>query len=119
VAELFDRLSLDGVVCMALMHAQEGNAEASSDALAACIDSGTPVAIWGRKWSADLQERREQIARLLADIRRLPEQVRDLRVAARGGGEEHPGHSLVLLWDDPNRLPPDALPVTQLVLPAP
>ncbi|WP_426753387.1 effector-associated domain EAD1-containing protein [Myxococcus sp. Y35] len=112
---LFDRLIEAGVVCLALMHPQEGSA-ATSEELSACIDSGTPIALWGRKWPAGLVESRVQVQRLLADLRQLPARVRDMR--ARAHEEAHVGHSLVLLWDNPNRLPPDALRTRRLVLPS-
>lgn len=115
VGALFDRLLEAGVVCLALMHPQEGGA-VTSEELSACIDSGTPIALWGRKWPGGLAASRAQVQQLLADLRQLPGEVRDLRARARG--EAHVGHSLVLLWDNPNRLPPDAFRTRRLALPS-
>jgi hypothetical protein len=116
--ELFERLSETGVVCLALLHPQEEGSAATSPELSACIDSGTPVALWERKRPGEQEERREEVARLVADLGQLRTRVHALRVEARKKeGEGHVGHSLVLLWDNPHRVPPDVSQNSRLMTP--
>ncbi|MFF0034375.1 hypothetical protein ACFYS7_40990 [Streptomyces avermitilis] len=74
-------------------------------ALAYCAQAGVPVMAWHRR----LGERRA--VRDLAQLRQvvhprdLPEELRQLRAGA-GGPSDCGGGDLVLLWDDPHRLPP-------------
>jgi hypothetical protein len=90
------------------------------------LASGVPVMLWRRgrcDHHGTLAGQACADDRLLAALRRaaagtpldeLPELVRSLRAeaAARGEGDDHCGRSLVLLYDDPDRLPPRPALVT-------
>ena len=76
--------------------------------LTAVIRSGVPVALWHRTSSARRTRRAalEEVLRARG-LRSLPDVVLSQRVAARyrGAAEDHAGRDLVLLWDDPERVP--------------
>ncbi|GAA0544722.1 hypothetical protein [Streptomyces mordarskii] len=72
-------------------------------ALVCCVQSGVPVLTWHRR----LDDRRPggDLSHLRRSVppSRLPEEVRQLRADTSTWSE---AHHLVLLWDDPQRLPP-------------
>ncbi|MGQ5640598.1 MULTISPECIES: VMAP-C domain-containing protein [unclassified Streptomyces] len=98
-----------GQVCAALAYARS-HGPADDPALRAVLDAGMPVALWHRH-SPARQDRRAALQAVLGGrgLRDLPDVVREQRNAARHphATAEHAGNGLVLLWDDPDRLPPD------------
>ena len=73
----------------------------------AIIKSASPIAIWLRK---DVMEcnRESELDRLLTSdiLEKLPECIREKREEADlDDTEEHFGNHLVLLWEDPHRVP--------------
>ncbi|MFI1338432.1 hypothetical protein ACH4U7_51995 [Streptomyces sp. NPDC020845] len=80
-------------------------------ALVCCVQSGVPVLTWHRRLddrrpSGDLRHLRRSVP-----PSRLPEEVRQLR-ADTSLPMWSEAHHLVLLWDDPQRLPPRIRPRT-------
>jgi hypothetical protein len=75
----------------------------SQNAVDLCVDAGIPVALWFRDTVPA-----DDMARLLPppteEHSRLPQWAKTLRGRER---ETHPSWRLMLLWDDPSRLPPD------------
>ena len=76
--------------------------------LTAVIRTGTPVALWHRISSARRTRRAalEEVLRARG-LRSLPDVVLSQRVAAchPDAAVDHAGRDLVLLWDDPQRVP--------------
>lgn len=75
--------------------------------LNALLYSGVPVVAWSRAGpgpaAAALSALFDQ-----APLGSLPDRVRRARLEA--ADDDHPGRHLTLLWDDPDRLPPDLDP---------
>ena len=104
-------------VCAALAYQRSVSAQ-EDPAWRALLDAGTPVAVWHRTDGS-----RPACRKALEDVlcgralAELPDVVLDQRIAARHPAAEinHAGRNLVLLWDDPNRVPPNVLwqPPTQ------
>lgn len=74
------------------------------------LDSGTPIALWLRREDDDLAATREELCRLVCgeDLNALPRLVHERRLEAQTG--EIPRRlwdAVTLLWDDPEKLPPD------------
>jgi vWA-MoxR associated protein C-terminal domain/vWA-MoxR associated protein middle region (VMAP-M) 1 len=72
------------------------------------LDKGIPLAIWGRN-NLNLNTNEAQLDRVLEAccLNQLPHAVKDERRNARRHAEDnHIGHHLSLLWDDPYLLPP-------------
>jgi hypothetical protein len=99
----------DAHVCAALAYARP-HGPAEDLALRAVLDAGMPVALWHRA-APERPDRRTALEAVLSGraLRDLPDVVRGQRTAARhpSATPEHAGNGLVLLWDDPDRLPPD------------
>lgn len=108
-ADPFDAACLIGRICLAL--AYERVARPHEDPiLLAMLRAGIPVMLWHRTCGAR-HTRRQALEHVLTawGLRDLPDRVHRQRVAAReeGAGVDHAGRDLVLMWDDPNRIPPD------------
>ncbi|MER5908564.1 hypothetical protein ABT150_52815 [Streptomyces mirabilis] len=78
-------------------------------ALAYCAEAGVPVVTWhrridGRRYDDDLVD-----LRTVVHPCRLPEEVRQLRSEV-DEATARSTNDLVLLWDDPNRVPPRIRP---------
>ncbi|NES86287.1 MAG: hypothetical protein F6K10_35705 [Moorea sp. SIO2B7] len=72
-------------------------------------ESATPVALWLKKNDFKTINCQEELDKLLnCKINELPEKVKQQRSEAFGEGnkQEHIGHHLALLWEDPYLLPP-------------
>ena len=74
------------------------------------LESGLPIAIWARS-NLDEDAHRTQLQELLQAccLERLPSTIKDKRLEtrkAKNTKENHIGHHLSLLWDDPNFYPP-------------
>jgi hypothetical protein len=76
--------------------------------LHALLESGTPVALWHRASKTSIG-RRPALERILGTVGLswIPERVLKQRIYA-ANDDEHIGRNLVLLWDDPDRVPPVA-----------
>jgi 3',5'-cyclic AMP phosphodiesterase CpdA len=85
--------------------------EGVSPILRRLLSQGIPVAIWPREAPRDEGRLRHFLDALSSKnpLRLWREEVWAFRREARASGQEHPGSHLTLLWDDPNKLPPDAL----------
>ncbi|MFF2101167.1 hypothetical protein [Streptomyces sp. NPDC058202] len=97
----------DAHVCAALAYARP-HGPAEDPTLRAVLDAGMPVALWHRA-APERPDRRTALEAVLSGraLRDLPDVVRGQRTAARhpSATPEHAGNGLVLLWDDPDRLP--------------
>lgn len=87
----------------------EGTCAEFTPALAYCAEAGVPVMTWHRRLdgarpTVDLRE-----LRTVVHPRKLPEEVRQLRGEGDTPSRAGKNH-LVLLWDDPGRLPPRIRP---------
>jgi vWA-MoxR associated protein C-terminal domain/Effector-associated domain 7/vWA-MoxR associated protein middle region (VMAP-M) 1 len=72
------------------------------------LQSGIPLAVWGRCQLKSLKNK-DELNRVLnvSSLKNLPETVKTERRAARRVAEDdHIGHHLSLLWDDPSLVPP-------------
>lgn len=94
-------------VCTALAYARTAGPHQDA-ALLAALDAGTPVALWHRS-SENRASRRTDLESVLRNrgLLELPDVVLGQRVAARHpqARPDHSGRDLVLLWDDPDRIP--------------
>ncbi|TKS96335.1 caspase family protein [Streptomyces lasalocidi] len=99
----------DAHVCAALAYTRP-HGPAEDPALREVLDAGMPVALWHRA-APERPDRRTALEAVLNGraLRDLPDVVRRQRTAARhpNATPEHAGNGLVLLWDDPDRLPPE------------
>lgn len=86
--------------------------DGTSRALAELIRGGSVVAVWPRKTVQSAAELESFVSSQLpgSSIDRWRDEVRAFRKRAMSCDDpsEHPGSHLTLLWDDPNKLPPDA-----------
>ncbi len=84
----------------------------SNDILKAIDSEGIPVALWLRSESKK-SEFMGDFEAIINDcsIARIPEEIKDKRKNAYGK-KNHIGNNIVLLWDNPNILPPEILPAS-------
>jgi hypothetical protein len=107
LGDLFDRLE-STLAFLTLKGLSEQEAETALNAL---LESGVPVALWARSDCSGIATGEEIMRELLckADFEKVPGQVRDRRAAAqRGQKDALVARELVLLWDDPGRVPEDS-----------
>jgi len=94
-------------VCAALAYARPSG-PADDPAFMAVLAAGIPVALWHRDSGRRLDPRAalEEVLRSRA-LQKLPDVVRSQRSSAghAGASPDHAGNDLVLLWDDPHRIP--------------
>jgi len=110
---LYARLRNYYVICLALALIPPDLPLPRADILDTVLDAGIPIALWPRHCVDHLQA---SLDSLLSgcDLSELPKLVWKLRLEAASKRDEgHLGHRLTLLWDDPDRLPPDVQPETQ------
>jgi vWA-MoxR associated protein C-terminal domain/Effector-associated domain 10/vWA-MoxR associated protein middle region (VMAP-M) 1 len=74
--------------------------------LSAIHSAGTPIVIWSRCQVENLKNPQHFDTLLAKPLQELSARVREQRLAAND--EMHLGNHLVLLWDDPNRVPPNS-----------
>ncbi|AFZ01295.1 hypothetical protein [Calothrix sp. PCC 6303] len=74
--------------------------------LKAIHSAGTPIVIWSRCEVTNLKNPHHFDALLEQPLRELSARIKEQRLAA--DHEMHLGNHLVLLWDDPNRIPPNS-----------
>jgi hypothetical protein len=104
---LFDPALLDNRICTALAYARPYGPH-EDPVLWAALSVGAPMALWHRASSAH-KTRRAALEEVLCNrgLRDLPDVVFSQRVAAKHprAAADHAGRDLVLLWDDPDRVP--------------
>jgi hypothetical protein len=103
----FDPATMQARVCVALTYPRAGGPD-EDPALGAALDVGTPVALWYRM-SPVRKTHRTDLEKVLRNrgLRDLPDVVLHQRDAAHwdGAAPDHAGRDLVLLWDNPERVP--------------
>jgi hypothetical protein len=74
----------------------------------ALTKSGVPIALWPRKVN-NVNEFTQQLSKLLScTLEQLPQCLfKNRRELWQNENEQHTGYHLSLLWDDPDRIPPD------------
>jgi len=104
---LFDPAVLHTHICAALAYARACGPD-EDPVFEAALDAGVPVALWYRV-SAARKAHRIDLEKVLRNrgLRDLPDVVFRQRDAAHsyGAAAEHVGRDLVLLWDNPERVP--------------
>jgi hypothetical protein len=109
--KLVYRLEQRGTVFMALSPVPPSQrAGGSIEVFWPMLDSGTPIALWLRREDEDVPATREELRQLVCDedLSSLPRLVHKRRQEAQMEEERRRLWSAVtLLWDDPERLPPD------------
>jgi hypothetical protein len=75
------------------------------DSLNTMLDAGIPFAFWALQEPKQVENLREQISRLLKQY--APENWLEKILQCRKQDLESCWHNINLLWDNPNRLPPD------------
>jgi hypothetical protein len=98
------------VLCAVLDEPPPAAAAPQWDLLNTLLAVGLPVLAWSRGPTST------EIVKLLAEhpLVDLPARVRELRVWAVDAEPDHPGRHVALLWDDPDRPPPDCDPKNRL-----
>ncbi|WP_432838127.1 effector-associated domain 2-containing protein [Dactylosporangium sp. CA-092794] len=91
----------------ALMAVTCPEASCSADTIASLLRPGTPVALWVRG-SRDLEAAQRQLTETITawEVNQIPERVRGMRQVAWAEDQSRDLRDLVLVWDDPTRLPP-------------
>ncbi len=109
---LFGVLNGYDIVCLAMGFVPSPPEE--TDILAAILEAGIPIVLWPRVPMRSLEDSFNKFKGQLKDLFQSPQELLNLpewvfkqRVEAGRVGADHHGHHLTLLWDDPNRLPPD------------
>jgi hypothetical protein len=103
-AKLYTDLGEENIVCLLLDFMPEINL--FHTILYQAINAGIPIAMWCRCLPKSNSVREEMTKLIKYDYKDWPEQLWKARREASGLTDEtHPGKSLVLLWDDPERLP--------------
>lgn len=115
---LFTDLDISPVVCLTMGFVPSSPDE--TDILTAILETGIPIVLWPRVSMKSLKDSFDKFKEQLKELFQSPQKLEDLpywvfeqRRAALKARDDHHGHHLTLLWDDPNRLPPG----TQLVAP--
>ncbi|UJW32507.1 caspase family protein [Saccharothrix sp. AJ9571] len=101
-----DLSRLGGHACVALAYPCQGARE--PEVMHELFAAGTPIALWHRPGRATGRGYLDSVLDGQA-IAELPDVVHAQRDHARSASAppDHPGHDLVLLWDDPTRVPDD------------
>jgi len=116
--QFYAKLNMPTVACLAL----DLTLQDKVDVLDTVIDAGIPIALWPGQHAHISKETLKSFESLLSccKLSELPKVVWEQRMMAVGGrNESHLGHSLTLMWDDPDRLPPDVQLNESLQLRAP
>lgn len=118
-ADYFVRLAAElssdeRIASLVLSEPPDPDNETAQHEINVALQVGLPAIIWHRK-DCSAQAFRDAVTTMLADgqFTRLPQQVAALRQEAfrevvhpnSGDRSSHPGKYLVILWDDPGRLP--------------
>ncbi|MCP4701397.1 MAG: hypothetical protein GY862_31760 [Gammaproteobacteria bacterium] len=95
------------VICAALAFQPEANKDHGQNILLSAIKHGVPIILWSRQADDPVKA---DMKNLLDDaaLAQLPESLQRKRQDAWGKKTEHTSDChLSLLWDDPNRIPPE------------
>jgi hypothetical protein len=107
--DTFDSCVPKDHVCLALAYTPAGLSGRRST-VTLLLEAGTPIAVWHRATRSP-EARRQPLEQVLQGkaLHDLPDIVREKRIAARHpmAPPDHAGRDLVLLWDDPGRVPQD------------
>ncbi|WNG56513.1 hypothetical protein F0U59_18440 [Archangium gephyra] len=80
------------------------------------VEKGMPAAVWIRRGTCSRQDVETFLNGMLQPLSALPTKVREQRLAGLAlGNPEHFGRHLSLLWDDPGRVPEDAIPTDDFI----
>jgi hypothetical protein len=80
------------------------------------VEKGMPAAVWIRRAACQRQDVETFLDEMLRPLSALPAKVREQRLAGLElGSPEHFGRHLSLLWDDPGRVPEDAIPTDDFI----
>ena len=103
----FDPAALQARVCTAIAYARSWTID-KDPVLQASLAAGIPVALWHRP-SSDRHRHRDALEEILRSraLQNLPDVVLSQRSSAKhaDAAQDHAGRDLVLLWDDPYRVP--------------
>jgi len=109
---LFGVLNRYDIVCLTMGFVPSSPED--TNIRAAILAAGIPIVLWPREKMKSLAGAFNRFKAQLADFFQSPQELLNLpdwvftqRVEAVEAGDDHHGHHLTLLWDDPNRLPPD------------
>ena len=110
------------IACLALTFVPSNSPFQNDDILLAILEAGVPIALWPREQSNYPKALHQLLTELVSQhsVFQLPDLVKQQRYEAltSGNKQQHQGHHLTLLWDDPNRLPPSIMTTRQLVMPS-
>ncbi|AGM07150.1 caspase family protein [Amycolatopsis keratiniphila] len=99
----FDPSNLHGQVCAALAYTYQGPSR--KEVLHYLFEAGVPIALWHRAGRLTGRDLLHQVLRG-QPLLELPDVVHGQRYSCRRTARtDHPGRDLVLLWDDPTRVP--------------
>lgn len=88
-----------------------GNTGDPDDVLNSLLEAGIPIILWPRNsHCTNIDELRAELTHLVGEGRldKLPDRIWKLRkYSSRKPGEYSLGNNVTLVWDNPNRLPPD------------
>lgn len=99
------------VVCVGLLDSSDSELQ-KNQILKKLLIAGIPIALWQRDTKGNINSSdviRKGIRDVLfeTDLIALPESIKAMRLDAKFTGPQHHGNYLSLLWDDPQRIPPN------------
>jgi TIR domain. len=107
---LFDRLKKSGLIFVALTPILAGQSAAAPKVLQTVLDAGTAIALWPSQCPQDMPTAREDV-RALVYNQKIDMMPRAIFAKRENTMVDRPEGSiwsfLTLMWDDPDRLPPD------------
>jgi hypothetical protein len=111
----FNELMRDDIVSLS-MHFNPRLHTVGNEIILNALSFGIPVAMWSRAEEMDDGIGSKLTTALTGDVRDLPKEVLKQRRTARARNDTKGWASVVLLWDDPTRIPGEKL--NKLVAPA-
>jgi hypothetical protein len=109
--KLFHKLMASAPIFVTVAPICRGGKHDTVKVFRSLVTSGTPIALWPRRSPADATSAREDVRELIYEraLDALPQEVykRRREAAAAEGGEGLIWNSMTLMWDDPDRRPPD------------
>ncbi|BCL80989.1 toll/interleukin-1 receptor domain-containing protein [Ktedonobacteria bacterium brp13] len=107
------------IACLVLPCVPSTTSSQANGVLTAVLEAGVPIALWPREQTDYPEALHEWLTQLVLQhpLSQLPALVKQQRheAIASGNKQQHQGHHLTRLWDDPNRLPQSR----QLAAPSP
>jgi len=119
-ASLSDELTKAGALMLVVTpDASSPHPDQRGELVRAMLRAGVPAALWARPkaWGADVAG--AFLSPRPADHRALWTQVAATRSAAWGAEDDTVARHVTLIWDDPTRMPPDAISGSALTAPRP